>query len=418
MNKLSKIFVLLISLVLVFATYSFATESEIEPRDIIDEKSLNETENYTNSETNNMIDENFLLDDNTEGSDYYIDDDLYSIGDTEDITMDVNGNVFVLAEVANFKNVYIDGDVFVCAREVNFDGTTVNGSIFAAAQNIKFNGNAYDAYILAQDVDFLYSSSIGRNARIAADTIYLEGEIYSSAYIAGDKITIGDEAVINGNLAYTSRNEATIPSTASIGNVSFTREVENEATEEFDKMSIYMEAVSFVLKTAIISAFLLVFCNKFTKMHKEENAVKNIAKSIGNGAVSIIIIPCLIVMLMITIVGAGLGAVLLGIFIILLYFSMAIASLSIPASIFKDKVESKLGLWILSLVTAVIIWGLGKIPTIGWIISLIAVLIGVGVTIRSIFYKNKKHKETSEVEVLSKEDSVEENENPIDDEKK
>ena len=38
MNKLSKIFVLLISLVLVFATYSFATEPEIEPRDIIDEE--------------------------------------------------------------------------------------------------------------------------------------------------------------------------------------------------------------------------------------------------------------------------------------------------------------------------------------------------------------------------------------------
>lgn len=421
MKKLNKIFVLLITLVLVLTTYSFGTEKAIEPRRGSSSEnelsnSIDETEddvsNELNNEVNNSVSnelENAISEDSLENGDYFLNNDLYSFKSTTDVDMDVNGNVFVIGEVANFENVYIDGDVFVVAREVNFDGTTITGSVFVGAQNIKFNGNAYDAYILADKVDFLYSSTIGRNARVVAETLYLDGEIYSNAYITGNTINIGDEAVIYGDLSYTAEEEAEIPETANIGNVNFTKTVVNEATKEFNNMSIYMQAISFVFKTAIVSAFILVCGNKFSKMHKKDSAGKSIAKSIGSGAVAIILIPILIVLLIITIVGAGLGIVLLGIYIMLIYFASAIAVLSITYSMFKNKVESKLSLWLISLVLAAVIWGIGRIPVIGWVVSVIIVLMGLGAAVRSIFYRTKKE-EKLESKLETEQEAIEEKE--------
>lgn len=424
MKKLNKIIFLLVALVLVLTTYSFGTENDIEPRrgsyyeNDLDNEISNEQENVLDSELANEVGEDAILDDTssetgetTKGNDYFVNNDFYSLDSTANITMDVNGNVFVVGEVANFENVYIDGDVFVFAREVNFDGTTITGSVFIGAQNLKFNGNAYDAYILASRADFLYSSTIGRNARIAAETVYLDGEIYANAYITGNEINVGNEAVIYGDLSYTAETEAEIPETANIGNVNYTKKVVNDATKEFNQMSIYMQAISFVFKTAIVSAFILICGNKFIKMHKQESVGKNIAKSIGNGAVSIILIPILIVVLIITIVGAGLGVVLLGIYIMLIYFASAIAALSITYSIFKNKVESKLSLWIISLVVAAVIWGIGRIPVIGWVISVILVLMGLGAAVRSIFYKSKKVEEKSETKLESDQEAIEDGEN-------
>ena len=155
MKKLNKIIFLLVALVLVLTTYSFGTENDIEPRrgsdyeNDLDNEISNEQENVLDSELANEVGEDAILDDTssekgetTKGNDYFVNNDFYSLDSTANITMDVNGNVFVVGEVANFENVYIDGDVFVFAREVNFDGTTITGSVFIGAQNLKFNANA------------------------------------------------------------------------------------------------------------------------------------------------------------------------------------------------------------------------------------------------------------------------------------
>ena len=95
----------------------------------------------------------------------------------------------------------------------------------------------------------------------------------------------------------------------------------------------------------------------------------------------------------------------------LIYFASAIAALSITYSIFNNKVESKLSLWIISLVVAAVIWGIGRIPVIGWVISVILVLMGLGAAVRSIFYKSKKVEEKSETKLESDQEAIEDGEN-------
>ena len=93
----------------------------------------------------------------------------------------------------------------------------------------------------------------------------------------------------------------------------------------------------------------------------------------------------------------------------LIYFASAIAVLSITYSMFKNKVESKLSLWLISLVLAAVIWGIGRIPVIGWVVSVIIVLMGLGAAVRSIFYRTKKE-EKLESKLETEQEAIEEKE--------
>lgn len=425
-NKTKKIFAVLIIFSILFSTFVFATEenneTKIEPRTAVSDEGIsNETQTYVDPETGEEYDISLLnedKDDYYEGdSEEYIDGDLYNMDNSVDVKTDVNGNVFVMGETVNFENIYVEGDVFVLAKKVNFNNSIVNGSVFALAQEIKFDANAYDVYALGEKVIFSENSYIGRTVRASAKNLELNGSIDANAYITAEKLVIGDDTIISGKLSYTSEKAGDISEKAQIGSVEFNQSTqpETEATAEFFGLSILMEAVSYVFKVAIISALIIAFCNRFVKISKEEKVGKTLIKSLGSGALALILTPCIALALICTVIGTGFGIVLMGAYAIVLFFASAIASTGIAVNLFNTKINSKLGLWGASLGTALVIWCLGQIPAIGWLISLFVILIGLGLLTKTIFYKenDKKVKGKKDRKVAEKENKKEKDVEPI-----
>lgn len=425
-NKTKKIFAVLIIFSILFSTFVFATEenneTKIEPRTAVSDEGIsNETQTYVDPETGEEYDISLLnedKDDYYEGdSEEYIDGDLYNMDNSVDVKTDVNGNVFVMGETVNFENIYVEGDVFVLAKKVNFNNSIVNGSVFALAQEIKFDANAYDVYALGEKVIFSENSYIGRTVRASAKKLELNGNIDANAYITAENLVIGDDTIISGKLSYTSEKAGDISEKAQIGSVEFNQSTqpETEATAEFFGLSILMEAVSYVFKVAIISALIIAFCNRFVKISKEEKVGKTLIKSLGSGALALILTPCIALALICTVIGTGFGIVLMGAYAIVLFFASAIASTGIAVNLFNTKINSKLGLWGASLGTALVIWCLGQIPAIGWLISLFVILIGLGLLTKTIFYKenDKKIKSKKDRKVVEKENKKEKDVEPI-----
>lgn len=425
-NKTKKIFAVLIIFSILFSTFVFATEenneTKIEPRTAVSDEGIsNETQTYVDPETGEEYDISLLnedKDDYYEGdSEEYIDGDLYNMDNSVDVKTDVNGNVFVMGETVNFENIYVEGDVFVLAKKVNFNNSIVNGSVFALAQEIKFDANAYDVYALGEKVIFSENSYIGRTVRASAKKLELNGNIDANAYITAENLVIGDDTIISGKLSYTSEKAGEISEKAQIGSVEFNQSTqpETEATAEFFGLSILMEAVSYVFKVAIISALIIAFCNRFVKISKEEKVGKTLIKSLGSGALALILTPCIALALICTVIGTGFGIVLMGAYAIVLFFASAIASTGIAVNLFNTKINSKLGLWGASLGTALVIWCLGQIPAIGWLISLFVILIGLGLLTKTIFYKenDKKVKGKKDRKVAEKENKKEKDVEPI-----
>ena len=427
-NKTKKIFAVLIIFSILFSTFVFATEenneTKIEPRTAVSDEGIsNETQTYVDPETGEEYDISLLnedKDDYYEGdSEEYIDGDLYNMDNSVDVKTDVNGNVFVMGETVNFENIYVEGDVFVLAKKVNFNNSIVNGSVFALAQEIKFDANAYDVYALGEKVIFSENSYIGRTVRASAKNLELNGSIDANAYITAENLVISDDTIISGKLSYTSEKAGDISEKAQIGSVEFNQSTqpETEATAEFFGLSILMEAVSYVFKVAIISALIIAFCNRFVKISKEEKVGKTLIKSLGSGALALILTPCIALALICTVIGTGFGIVLMGAYAIVLFFASAIASTGIAVNLFNTKINSKLGLWGASLGTALVIWCLGQIPAIGWLISLFVILIGLGLLTKTIFYKenDKKVKGKKDRKVAEKENKKEKDVEPIKD---
>lgn len=425
-NKTKKIFAVLIIFSILFSTFVFATEenneTKIEPRTAVSDEGIsNKTQTYVDPETGEEYDISLLNeneDDYYEGdSEEYINGDLYNVDNSVDVKTDVNGNVFVMGETVNFENIYVEGDVFVLAKKVNFNNSIVNGSVFALAQEIKFDANAYDVYALGEKVIFSENSYVGRTVRASAKNLELNGSIDANAYITAEKLVIGDDTIISGKLSYTSEKAGDISEKAQIGSVEFNQSTqpETEATAEFFGLSILMEAVSYVFKVAIISALIIAFCNRFVKISKEEKVGKTLIKSLGSGALALILIPCIALALIFTVIGTGFGIVLMGAYAIVLFFASAIASTGIAVNLFNTKINSKLGLWGASLGTALVIWCLGQIPAIGWLISLFVILIGLGLLTKTIFYKenDKKVKGKKDRKVAEKENKKEKDVEPI-----
>jgi hypothetical protein len=67
--------------------------------------------------------------------------------------------------------------------------------------------------------------------------------------------------------------------------------------------------------------------------------------------------------------------------------------------ILKDKENSKLKIWGTSLIVALAIWLLEKIPYIGVIFKFVAIVIGLGVAKATIFYKKNYNKNDNKEEL-------------------
>lgn len=389
-----KIFLAILVFSIMFATFSFATE------------------------TSTLYDNSDLVD----YSDYekaYESGDLYKIDKDIVIANNINGNVFVIGDTVTISNAEIFGNVFVIAKTLNIINSDIAGSIFAIAQDVEFGSHVDDVYMIAQDINFNEHTSISRSARISANTIELNGSIGNDVYAIVDTISLGTELEIDGILSYTADKEISIPETASIGNVEYTpaEEEKVEAVQSFKGMSILMSAVSFIFKVAVISGFIILFTNKFSKVNKETKTGKNIAKSLGNGALALILVPIIAFVLLFTVIGAGLGVLLFAIYAIVLFLATSVAVFSITEMLFGNKAKSKLGLWGMTLGTALVIWMLGKIPAIGWAISFVVFLIGLGVIVRTIFFKTNKKEDNSNV-IVGEKTTIESEPIKIDDDKK
>jgi hypothetical protein len=419
--KTKRIIALLVALMLIFTTLTYATEkttnvstteteddveqNEIMPRtSVISEDDDSDEIVYVNPEIEEEYGISLLDEDYTDTNSDYIDGDFYGAADTVDITSNINGNAFAMGGTVNISNTYISGDVFVLAKELNITNSIIAGSIFTAANEINFleDSAASNIYAFVQIATFDDSSYIYSDIKIAGNEVTLGGQISRNAFIATKILNVSDEISILGKLNYSADSEVNIASTANINEYNFTQNsTENEdAVDDFNAMTVFMSALAFLIKVAIISGFLLIYSNNFRKVNNNGSA-KKIAKFAGSGLLVLILVPIIAIILAFTVVGAGISVILIGIYAILLYCAIAIASLSIAMLILKNKENSKLKTWILSLVVALVIWLVGKIPGIGLICKFIAIIIGLGSLKATIFYKNKDNKE--EVSGLAKE---------------
>ena len=317
--------------------------------------------------------------------------DLYLAGDDVVIDEPTNGNVFAFANNVTVKSE-INGDLFVFAKNLTIEESgIVYSNIFAFSTSITMAGSAYDVYAFTTNFSFEETGYINRDLKLYSGTASLSGIIKKDAFIAASKITMpeGAEKIIGGNLHYASSEEITFPEKAVAGEINFSAITKTEPTTSEIVASYAMKFISTIVYMFCVIILATFFAPKFINKSCYV-ATKRPFATAGIGVLSIILLPIVAFILMMTGVLSFVGIALLAVYALILSITLAILSLSIGKAItLKLKKQTKGKFILLSIVSAAVIWLLQQIPYIGGYVSLFTVVFGLGIFLFAFFSKKE-----------------------------
>lgn len=268
--------------------------------------------------------------------------DVTVIGGTTEIPGEVQGDVSIVGGSLQVAGV-IAGDVSVAAGSVTIEQGAVIGSLAAGAGSVDIFGT------VEGDVD------VGAGTITLGPTAHVHGDLTYAGGPRGGELRMDDAARVDGTVT-----EEVVRGWFTVW-----------PTDLFDWAAVFV----FGLMHLLLGAILLILLPEFSTdlaMAVRDRPVRTAAI----GAAILFGTPILLVMLLVTIVGIPLalaGAMLLLIvyWIGLVYGRYAIGEWLLSATDIDNR-------WIALLVGLVVVGIIAQIPLLGWLVSLVVTLVGIG----------------------------------------
>ncbi|MEA3324334.1 MAG: hypothetical protein U9Q37_04250 [Euryarchaeota archaeon] len=318
-----------------------------------------------------------------------LEDDLIVAGGTIMIDGDVFGDLIAAGgdiEVAG----RVDDDAWITGGSLIIDGE-IGDDLRAAGGAIHLRGSVADNAMIAGGTIAASSNSavggdldvaggsieitghVGRDLSCGGGSVVLGGAVDGNATIFADDIRILQSARIQGDLEYTSDKEIEIPAGTVMGDVVYKRS-EKKVEDIYSKIT--SSIISF-LSILLIGLLMVRFAGN-TTIRVSDTIATHILKSLGSGVLLLIAIPLIALILMITLIGLPLGLIVLFAYIVILYISKIFVGLAIGRRIVTyAKKEISSPYWHL-VVGLIVIAFATKLPLVGFLISLIVILVGLG----------------------------------------
>ena len=191
-------------------------------------------------------------------------------------------------------------------------------------------------------------------------------------------LIISPETAIAGNINYTAKNPAQISETAKVGG-----KIQQQIakTDNTNWLAIWAWSEIYAIFCALVVGLVLVFVGKNITSKVLDKLEDKPLKMLIPGLILMFVLPPIAIVLMFTIIGIPLALIILVWWLVMMYLARIIAAILVGQLILKNlnkKNKDKIKL-IWSLILGVIIcWLLFAIPFVGWIISLIAIWLGLG----------------------------------------
>lgn len=271
---------------------------------------------------------------------------------------------------------FAGGDTMLMGS-VGGDLAAVGGRIYLAPGS----SVARDTYIIGGTVKI--EGNLLGTAKISAGEMMINGRLAKDAVLESGRLVIGPTAVIDGAVSYRGRQAPVIMSGAKInGKINFV--ADDFGGREFMRGLLGLKVLFVVL---MLLASTLLSCICFFVFKHRVHALMHAAnsfwwKSVGRGALVFILLPILSVICMGSIIGLPIGLFGLlgfGAFMILGQALGGIIGAHWLMRVLLRKGETY-ELTPLTLIVGVLAVRLiGSIPVVGWVVSLMLLLVSIGV---------------------------------------
>ncbi|MGA9885499.1 MAG: hypothetical protein WBQ34_17415 [Candidatus Acidiferrales bacterium] len=315
--------------------------------------------------------------------------DLIVFADRTQIDGTVDGDLIVFSN-SIIVNGHVKGDIIAFGRDLRMNGT-VDGNIRAANQSLTINGMVgKNVTSWAEELTLAEKASVGGTMTLFGGNVELDGSVRGdllalsgmtvldgtlgrNVAIRGGRLRIGADANVNGKIKFQGDAAPEIAQGAKLASapvVTVRRRGPDYAQARYYWHQTMAWGASFLFGLVVLLVAPVFFGNVV-------HASDNVAPAIGLGVLFLIAIPIAAIFACITIVGLGIGLAALLLYLVALYSTQIFVGSWIGEKLLGlgSGIGPAIGRLALGLA---ILRGLRILPYIGWLVTLVMLLWGLG----------------------------------------
>lgn len=340
---------------------------------------------------------------------------LYTAGNVVSIDANVQKGLHAAGNIVTI-NGNVGGSVYSGAGTLMINGD-VGGSVHGGGSSVIINSKITDdLFVGGGNVVVSKSASIGGDMFIGGGTVDIQGPVFGNAYIGGgvininseirgnvkitsaDKIRLGSNAKIVGNLEYNSKNQIEIAEGAVVLGETTILAKKGVGDAKPDKGTIFAIIFGIISLAVLIKiggliavglVLVYLFRNLTGKVVKE--SLDSFWKSLGIGFLSLIVIPIVTIILLITLVGIWLGIIVGVLYVLSILLAVSFASITFGnwvMRVIKKNKDYPIN-WKVVVLGVIVLGIVGLIPVVGKLAFFIFMLISLG-SIYRLTYGSRK----------------------------
>lgn len=338
---------------------------------------------------------------------YAVGGNILSEGDVFGDLLSAGGNIIVSGRIskdltAAGGNLNISGtigeDLRIAGGSLVISGL-VNGDLVAGGGSVNLTSKSnIKGDVRIGGGQIIVDGKLDGPATLAGGEIEINGQIGGNINIETQKLKIGKDAVINGNLTYRSPSPATIAEGAKI-NGAVVYDKTSPVFGKFDKKTGIAALLAFIgavwftrLLAVTLSALVFFLLFKKTSEKTVKNIINRFGKNILLGFAVLILVPIAFIAFLITVLGVPLGILLMLGYAITVILSGVFSGMALGPLIYKLFGKKDAVLTLGSAITGVIVMNFIRlIPFIGWLFYFVFFLAAMG-AIWNMIYERVKAK--------------------------
>jgi cytoskeletal protein CcmA (bactofilin family) len=328
-----------------------------------------------------------------------VNDDLFASGQTVTVAGRVTGDVFATGQTVVVTGT-VDGDLIAAAQQVVVDGT-VNGDVRAAGAVVTVNGHVLhsvsglaqqvnisstgrvDGSLLAAGETISAFGSVGRGITAGGGTLQFGGPVGGKVLAWAERLSLGPNTRIAGDLNYRSDSQAEIPSGTVSGQVQFTP-IERQQRQAPVLNGLFdFGSLVWLLGSAILGGLAIVMAPRASARAVELGRQQPLP-AFGVGLLTLFAVPVAAVLIGVTLVGIPLALAVAVVYWLAILLAWPAVGLVVGTELARRARPGQtlpvLGALVVGLI---VLHLLTHLPIVGGLVSFVGIAFGLGLIVQS-----------------------------------
>jgi hypothetical protein len=307
-----------------------------------------------------------------------VEGDAFLAGAQVDLNKPVTGDALIAGGRVSISD-RVGGDLYATGGRVMIDAPVAGNARLAGGHvEITKRGQVSGkATLVGGRVTVL--GKVGRQLVVFGEYVMLDGEIAGNVTIASRALAIGPNARVSGKLTYRGSAPAQIdPAAVLTGGINYLSfDFEDETYQPVVRVMAWVGVVAFTIGLFLIGLLAIIMAPESTA-HMSRLGRGRPISSLALGLVTIVCVPIVVVLLMLTIVGIPFAIMLLLAWPMILIFGYLAGVMAVSDAVAGPSASAKgRRIFLLAMGLAVMLL-FARLPFAGWFIGMLLLVMGVG----------------------------------------